>query len=142
MIGTGVTNIGATAFASCTDLTIVFFRGNPPTADSSVFLFDTIATVYYLASATGWSSPFADLPAVLWNPMIQASGPLFGVRSNQFGFNITGTTNIPLVVEASTNLASPVWTSLQTIILSNGLFYFSEPLQTTRSARYYRLSSP
>ena len=47
---------------------------------------------------------------MLWNPLIQASGTSFGVQSSQFGFNITGTTNIPIVVEACTNLANPQWT--------------------------------
>ena len=64
------------------------------------------------------------------------------MQNNQFGFNITGTSNIPIVVEACTNLASPVWTALQSLTLTNGLFYFSEPLQTNGSGRYYRISSP
>jgi hypothetical protein len=46
------------------------------------------------------------------------------------------------VVEACTNLASPVWVPLQTNSLTNGSFYFSEPLQTNVSGRYYRVVSP
>jgi hypothetical protein len=64
------------------------------------------------------------------------------VHTNQFGFNITGTSNIPIVVEACTNLASPVWTARQSLTLTNGLFYFSEPLQTNGSGRYFRIRSP
>ena len=63
------------------------------------------------------------------------------MRNNQFGFNITGTTNIPIVVEASTGLASPVWTPLQSLTLTNGSYYFSEPFQPGSSQRYYRISS-
>jgi hypothetical protein len=40
----------------------------------------------------------------LWgggNPQIQTADGGFGVRSNQFGFNITGNTNIPVVVESA-----------------------------------------
>jgi hypothetical protein len=103
---------------------------------------DTNATVYYLPGTSGWSSTFADRPAVLWNPLIQAGDASFGVRSNQFGFNITGTTNIPIRVEASANLASPVWIPLQTLTLTNGLFYFSDPQWTNYPGRYYRISAP
>jgi len=93
-------------------------------------------TIYYLPGTTGWSNTFSGRPTVLWNPQIQAGGASFGVQSNRFGFNITGTSNIPMVVEACTNLASPVWTPLQSLTLTNGLVYFSEPLQTNSSGRY------
>ena len=79
---------------------------------------------------------------MLWDPLIQASGASFGVQSNQFGLNITGTSNIPIVVEACTNLASPVWIPLQALTLTNGLCYFSEPWQTNTPGRYYRISPP
>jgi len=55
---------------------------------------------------------------------------------------ITGTTNIPIVVEACTNLASPVWTPLTNVNLTNGLFYFSDTQWTNYPGRYYRISSP
>jgi len=55
---------------------------------------------------------------------------------------ITGTTNIPIVVEACTNLASPVWTPLQTVTLTNGLFYFSDPQWTNYSGRFYSIQMP
>jgi hypothetical protein len=137
-----VTSISNAAFDDCSSLTNVFFNGNAPTVGSSVFSNDTNATVYYLPGTTGWSSPFAGRPAVLWNPLIQAGGASFGVQNNQFGFNITGTTNIPIVVEACTNLANPDWILLTNVTLTNGLFYFSEPVQTNISGRYYRISSP
>jgi hypothetical protein len=137
-----VTSIGDSAFQYCANLASVFFQGNAPAADATVFAFDTGATAYYLAGATGWSSPFAGLPAELWNPVIQAGDGSFGVRGNQFGFDITGPPNIPIVVEAASNLANPVWIPLQSVSLTNGLFYFSEPMQTNGSSRYYRISSP
>jgi hypothetical protein len=65
-----------------------------------------------------------------------------GLTSNQFGFNITGPTNFPVVVEASTDLAQPVWVGLQTITLTNGLAHFSEPFQTNSSGRFYRIRWP
>jgi len=107
-----------------------------------VFDNDTNETVYYLPGTTGWSSTFGGCLAVLWNPTIQASGSSFGLSNNQFGFNITGATNAPIVVEACTNLASPVWISLTNATLTKGLFYFSDPQWTNHSVRYYRISSP
>jgi hypothetical protein len=137
-----VTNIGDLAFAFCRNLTGVFFTGDPPIADSSVFLSGNNPTVYYLPGMTGWSSPFASREAVLWNPQMQTSGTNFGVQSNQFGFNIVGTPFIPIVVETSTNLASRVWIPLQTLTLTNGSFSFSDSQWTNFQTRYYRLISP
>jgi len=80
----------------------------------------------------------------LWNPLIQTGDGSFGVQTNQFGFTITNgsTTNIPIVVEACTNPASPVWSPLQTVTLTNGLFCFSDPQWTNSPACFYRLRSP
>ncbi len=136
-----VTNIGDSAFISSTNLTSIYFTGNAPAYGSSVFGSDNRATAYYLPGTTGWSSTFAGLPAVLWNPLIQTGDGSFGVSNNQFGFNITGTANIPVVVEACTNLACPVWTPLQSFTLTNGLVYFSEPVQGNGGGRFYRIGS-
>ena len=110
-----------------------------------------LANFYYLAGATSWDSTFY-LPgdngfltvasAVLWNPLIQFGDGSFGVQNGQFGFNITGTADIAIAVEASPSLASPVWTSLATMTLTNGSVYFSEPVQTNAPARFYRIGSP
>jgi hypothetical protein len=140
-IGSSVSSIGVLAFGSCSNLTSVYFKGNAPTVGSAALDNDN-ATVYYLPGTTSWGTTFGGLPTVPWNPLIQASDASFGVRNNQFGFNITGTANIPIVVEACTDLTTSVWTPLQTLTLTNGLFYFSEPVQTNSPGRYYRISSP
>jgi hypothetical protein len=150
-----VTNIAENAFEGCGNLTQVYFTGNAPAADESVFSnmgFNPeigsytyyVSTAYYLPGTTGWAefSSNAMIPTVLWNPSIQAGGVNFGARSNQFGFDITGTTNIPIVVEASTNLVQPDWVPLQSMTLTNGLIHFSEPLQTNTSGRFYRIAAP
>jgi hypothetical protein len=143
-IPNSVTYIANDAFANCAELTAVYFLGNAPSADPTAFQADTKATAYYLAGTTGWDEFSADtgLPVVLLNPLIQASDSSFGVSNNQFGFNITGTTNMPIVVEACTNLASPVWIPLQSLNLTNGSFYFSDPQWTNYPGRFYRISSP
>jgi hypothetical protein len=46
-------------------LKAVYFQGNAPSADSSVFSGDS-ATVYYLAWTTGWGSTFGGLPTMVW----------------------------------------------------------------------------
>jgi hypothetical protein len=64
------------------------------------------------------------------------------VQNNHFGFDIAGTSGIPIVVEACTNLANPVWTPLTNVTLTSGSFHFSDPLPPTTPGRYYRISSP
>ncbi len=138
-----VTNIEGDALSFCSSLASVYFNGNAPVVDSTVFEDDdSDLVIYYLPETAGWSSPFANRPAVLWNPLIQTGDGHFGFNGNQFGFDIAGTANIPIVIEACTNLANPVWSRLQTLTLTNGLFYFSEPMQTNGSGRFYRISSP
>jgi len=81
-------------------------------------------------------------PAVLWNPQVQTGDGMFGVQQNVFGFNIGGTPDIPLVVEASTNLAAQSWVPLQSSTLTNGSVYFSDPQWTNFPGRFYRIRSP
>ena len=78
----------------------------------------------------------------LWNPLAQTGDGSFGVGTNGFGFNITGTTNIPIMVEACTNLANPIWLPMSTNTLTNGSAYFSDPAWTNQPGRFYRLRSP
>jgi hypothetical protein len=84
---------------------------------------------------------FAGLPVGLWNPVIQTGDGRFGVRSNQFGFTITGAANIPVVVEACTNLANAMWVPLFSGLLTNGSFYFSDSAWMNYPGRFYRISS-
>jgi hypothetical protein len=141
-IPASVTNIDSSAFSGCASLAGAYFRGNAPGLGSSVFASDSNAMIYYLSGATGWRSNFANVPAVLWNPLIQATDGNLGVRSNQFGFNITGAANLPVVVEASTNLFSPIWTPLRSLTLTNGSNYFSDPQWPNYPVRYYGLGWP
>jgi hypothetical protein len=115
--------------------------GNAPSVASDVFSHGT-NIVYYLPGTTNWGPTLAGRPAVLWNASIQTANASFGVQTNQFGFNITGTTNIPIVVEANTHLHNSNWSPLQTCTLTNGLIYFSDPQWINYPARFYRLRSP
>jgi hypothetical protein len=137
-----VTSLGAGAFFYCTSLAGVYFQGNAPSFDSSVFYNANNATVYYLPGTTGWEHWIAPPPAMLWNPRFQVGDASFGVQTNCFGFNITGTTNIPVVLEACTNLSSLAWVPLQNCTLTNGSFYFTDSNWTNYPDRFYRLRSP
>jgi hypothetical protein len=139
-IPNSVTSIGSQAFYNCTKLGSMFFRGNAPAVGNGAIVSPTVC--YYLPGASGWSASYGGRPAYLWNPAPQTADAKFGIRTNRFGFNITGTTNIPLVVEASTNLANAAWVPLQTCRLTNGLIYFSDPAWTSFPTRAYRIRSP
>jgi hypothetical protein len=139
-VPSSVTSIGDAAFLSNFRLNSVYFEGNAPSLGS--FVFDDALTVYYLPGSTNWSSSLGGMPTVLWNAQVQTSGAGFGVRTKGFGFSITGTTDIPIVVEANTDLASSRWTVLQSCTLTNGSIYFSDPQWTNYPGRFYRLRSP
>jgi hypothetical protein len=124
-------------------LTSIYFQGNAPSLGSDVFDNVTFATVYYLPGTTGWGnfSQLTGLPTVLWNAQAQTSDASFGVRTNCFGFNITGTSGLVVVVEAC-SLTDPIWVPLQTNTLTGGSCYFSDPNWTNYPVRCYRLRSP
>jgi len=143
-----VTNIGDEAFGFCGNLISVYFSGNAPGTDSSAFAddFDS-ATAYYLPGTLGWDNFSANtgLPIAQWflpDPLILNKDPDFGVQSNQFDFTISWATNVPVVVEACTNLANPVWVPVGTNILVGGTSYFSDPQPANLPGRFYRLRSP
>ena len=147
-IPNSVTNIKSDAFSFCSNLKGIYFKGNCPSVGSGVLSGANNATVYYLPGTTGWRAPFfGGRPAFLWNPQPQAGDGSFGIQANQFGFNITGSSNLVIVVEGSTNLANPVWSplstnTLNTFIGTNGTSYFSDPQWTNYPGRFYRLRSP
>ena len=138
-IPNSVTNIGGNAFYSCISLTGICLQGNAPTLGSSVFDGDGNAVVYYLPETRGWDTTFGGRPTVLWNPQVQTSASSFGVRTNQFGFNISGTSGWVIVVEACTNLANSVWSPVSTNTLTSGSSYFNDPKWTNYPSRFYRL---
>ena len=73
---------------------------------------------------------------------MQTSDGSFGVQNNQFGFNITGSSNLVIVVEVCTNLANPAWSPLKTNTLAGVASYFSDPQWTNYPRRFYRVRSP
>jgi hypothetical protein len=150
-IPASLTSIGNEEFYGCVNLTGVYFKGNAPLTGFSEFYNASYqAIVYYLPGTTGWSATFGDSvggyrPTALWalpTPTILGFEPSFGMRTNQFGFTISWATNIPVVVEACTNLANPVWNPVATNTLTGGSSYFSDPQWTNYPGRFYRIRSP
>jgi uncharacterized repeat protein (TIGR03803 family) len=61
--------------------------------------------------------------------------------TNAVMFTTPPTGNATFTLQACTNLANPVWTTLQVLTVTNGAFYYSEPLQTDYAGRFYRISA-
>jgi len=163
-IPASVTNIQNDAFRACESLTSAFFMGNAPAVDNTSFVCEYqegpptfqdvlfyVTTAYYLPGTAGWEEFSSNtvyqgtslvVPAVEWNPTIQATGTNFGVQNGQYGFDITATTNLPIAIEACDDLSQSNWVVLQRLSLTNGLFHFSEPFQSNSPARFYRIGFP
>jgi hypothetical protein len=143
-IPSSVIVISSGAFASDTNLMGVYFEGDaltPPYLGTDVFDGVNNATVYYLPGTTGWGLTFGNRPTALWRPQIQSNATSFGVRTNQFGFNIAWASGTVVVVDACTNLANPIWFPLKTNSLTGGVSYFSDPQWTNYRSRFYRIRS-
>jgi hypothetical protein len=139
-----VTTIGTSAFYSCTQLNSIYCLGNSPipTDDTSAFLYNNNPKVYYLPGTTGWGANFDGVPTASWKlpyPTILNFEPDFGIQTNSFGFTISWATNVPVVVEACTNLSNPVWTPVGTNVLTSGSSYFSDLQWANYPGRFYRL---
>jgi len=141
-LGPKVTSLAQDAFANCTNLTAVYVQGNAPGADSTAFESDGLSIIYRVPGTTGWGTTFGGRPVLPITTQIQIGGASFGVQTNQFGFNTTGSYGLNVVVEAATDLAHPVWTPMATNTLSGTSSYFSDPQWTNYPKRFYRVRWP
>jgi len=67
----------------------------------------------------------------------------FGVRTNQFGFNILWASGMVVVVEACTDLGNPTWSPVGTNTLTDGTSYSAIPTgPTTRPLSTVSASCP
>jgi hypothetical protein len=141
-IGSGITTLGFQDFASCDSLAGIYFLGNAPGVDADVFDNDSAAIVYYLPGTTGWNTQFDGLPTALWLPSVQTGDASFGAQVDGFGFTINWANGQTVVVQASTNLLSPVWSPVGTNVFAGASSVFRDTQWTNYSRRFYRLSSP
>jgi hypothetical protein len=134
-----VTLISDNAFEGSGSIERVYFTGDAPVMGGT--LFDNTPTFYYLPGTSGWSPNFYGFPAFLWNPEVQPGSPGFGVGTNGFGFTITGTPGIPVVVQFVSNLQKGNWVNLHACTLTNGSAYFSDSSWTQYPSRFYRIAA-
>ena len=139
IIPASVTSIGNNAFYYCFRLQRILFQSTPPTLGGSSVFTSSPAILYYLpAFASTWPSSFGGRPTLCWNPTVQQD-TTFGFASDRFGFNIAGTPDIPVKVEATTNLATGVWTPLTNATLgASGSIHFTDP-STNKPSCFYRI---
>jgi hypothetical protein len=161
-IPSSVTNIGNYAFLSCSHLTTVCFLGAAPsvlenstplfvdgTNDSSIFSGDLRGTNYVLNTAAGWPTngvKWGGWPVQRWlqdHPQLGSSGGGLGMATNGFHFSFTWLPGATLVVEASTNLLSGVWSpvSTNTLPAPAGGANYTDPNETNVPWRFYRVRS-
>jgi BspA type Leucine rich repeat region (6 copies) len=136
-----VSSLGKSAFAFCTALSRVYFRGSAPSSGDVLFGYNN-PIVYYLPETTRWGSSFGGRPTTLWNSQVETGSVSLGEQRNRFGFTIAGTSGMVVVVDATTNLADPIWVPVATNTLTDGSFYFSDPQWTHYSRRFYGFSPP
>ena len=65
-IPASVTSLKPQAFASCASLKEIYFKGDAPDIDSSVFA-DNNAKVFYLPGSKRWEKTFGDRPTATWS---------------------------------------------------------------------------
>jgi hypothetical protein len=153
-IGSGVTNIADEAFAN-SGLKTVYFLGNAPTLGGSYASFNVFP--YF---TTGYFPPGSDfieyaeynyggysygglrlLPWPSPNPVIGNGAFENPCGTIEFDFVVFWATNRTVVIEATTNLANPVWTPVSTNTFSGGLSYFSDYGWTNHPNRFYRVTA-
>ncbi len=83
----------------------------------------------------GWVDQVSFAP-VRVRPVIMVNDDSFGMRTNRFGFDVSGTAGQVVIVEGSSNLSN--WLPLQTNTLGSGPVYFSDPATSTFPWRFYR----
>jgi BspA type Leucine rich repeat region (6 copies) len=118
LLGTGITNIGNSAFQGDNSLKGAYFLGNAPSYGTNYdpFVQDNNCTIYYLQSNAGWSNTFAGRPAVPWNPIMPPLG--ISTYSNHpvlfFAMPASFPTSVGsnYSVQMTTNLASGNWVTI------------------------------
>ena len=126
------------AFGGCTGLRRVYFDGAHPGFSGPTF-YGTPATLYHLPGSSGWPDLIDGRPVVSWNPGILTGDGRLSVSAGHMGFTLSGAAGVPLVVEASEDLAHPNWVPVGTNTCdSEGLAQFSDPAGAGGPGLFYR----
>jgi hypothetical protein len=135
-----VVSIGVYAFSACTELRAVYFEGDRPFIGSDAFVNDSKLTIYYTADADGWTSTVGGRPATLWNPRIVTDDGKLGFSLNQFGFTVSGSSGVVVIVETTADLSNPNWAPIGTNTLTTATWSFQTP--GSGGNAFFRLRAP
>jgi hypothetical protein len=94
-----------------------------------------------VSNSFGSSTSAVAIVTVFSLPQMVLDDGHFGFTNGQFGFNIIGPSGQTVVIEWS-GVFGPWWVPLQTNVLGNGPYYFSEPRSTKYQRRFYRVRVP
>ncbi len=82
---------------------------------------------------------FVGRPVVLWNPHVVTDDGLFGVHAGHFGFTVVGAKDIPVAIEACSDLSNPDWTTITNLTCgADGTVQFIDPEAADHPTRIYR----
>lgn len=135
-----VTTIGQSAFESCVSLTNITFQGNAPVGVGAYNAFSFIneaAFVYYLSDTTGWGVKYGGVWTVELDPPQINGSASARMNKDGFGFNVIGTVNQDVTIEASTNLMD--WQTIQIINLPSISTNFTDNQWANYPNRFYRI---
>jgi hypothetical protein len=141
-IPASVTTLEDLAFKNSVNLSGIYFLGDVPSVAAGSFVGCDAAIIYRLQEASGWGTMFGGRPVVIWNPKMEVANADSGLGPNLFGFNISGSNDFTVVVEASTNLTTGTWETVSTHSLSNRNYFFTDPKFSVYPERFYRLRTP
>ena len=114
-----ISSIGGGSFQECVNLQSVLFLGDAPTVFGPDF---SSATVYRLASSSGYGATLGGRPVQIFAPV--AGTPSYSTAGG-FQWSWSNTGAIPLVVQRTTSLLN-TWISVSTNIV-NGSYYDPTP---------------
>jgi len=137
-----VASVGEQAFNGCTSLTGAYFKGDAPVPGWDVFNNANLATVYYLAGASGWGETYEGRPTALWELPGAVAAVNVGFKNGVFGFDLTGADGQTVVVEACADLKLQNWVPVSTNTLTGGTSSFTDPDWGGYPARFYRTVTP
>jgi hypothetical protein len=145
VIPKSVTSIGAFCFGYSSNLAALYFEGDAPTVDLGAFTVlsqGDPTTVYYLPGTQGWGPIFASQPTAWWvlsSPVLLNSQAALAVQGDGVSLAVSWATNSSVVLEACTNLVTPIWETLGTKPLIDGTVGFRDSQWTNYPARFYRV---
>lgn len=85
--------------------------------------------------------PF-EFVAVDWDEVLKDAHQISAGFAVRLKARSAWTTNASVVVEATTSLTNPVWSTVITNAFTDGVFYFNDPQWKEQPSRFYRVRLP